>query len=45
MNRIMDTRFPGHHAYADMTGDEESKPVFHFRRAGHSENKYGGLFE
>ena len=33
-NRVMD-RFNGHRA--DLRGDDESKPVHHFKKAGHKE--------
>ena len=38
MNRVMD-RFMGHRA--DMKGRDESKPAFHFKRDGHSEEEMG----
>ena len=38
MNRVMD-RFMGHRA--DMKGDDESKPAFHFKKDGHSEDEMG----
>ena len=38
MNRVMD-RFMGHRA--DLKGDDECKPAFHFRRDGHSEEDMG----
>ena len=37
-NRVMD-RFMGHRA--DLKGEDESKPAFHFRRDGHSEKDLG----
>ena len=38
MNRVMD-RFMGHRA--DLKGEDESKPAYHFRRDGHSERDMG----
>ena len=37
-NRVMD-RFMGHRA--DLKGDDESKPAFHFKKDGHSEKDLG----